>query len=59
MESTGKSNSLGLQLYAACEKGNEGAVRRLARSIVSDMDVSASRSSHAPRAQPPPAPRRQ
>ena len=47
MESTGKSNSLGLQLYAACEKGNEGAVRRLARSIVSDMDVSARRSSQA------------
>ena len=47
MESAGKSSSLGLQLYTACEKGNEGAVRRLARSIVSDMDVSARRSSQA------------
>ena len=44
MESASKSDSLSLQLYEACEKGNEGAVRRLARSIVSDMtqDVSAS-----------------
>ena len=44
MESGSKSDSLSLKLYEACEKGNEGAVRRLARSIVSDMtqDVSAS-----------------
>ena len=44
MDSAGKSDSLALKLYEACEKGNEGAVRRLARSIVSDMtqDVSAS-----------------
>ena len=43
MESASKSDSLALKLYEACEKGNEGAVRRLARSIVSDMtqDVSA------------------
>ena len=42
MESASKSDSLALKLYEACEKGNEGAVRRLARSIVSDMtqDVS-------------------
>ena len=35
-------DQVALKLYEACEKGNEAAVRRLARSIVSDLTIDAS-----------------
>lgn len=41
MEDSG-TDPLALKLYEACEKGNEAAVRRLARSIVTDLTVRAS-----------------